>query len=81
MTHLSVCCGADTLRDEPSIPLVIQEYLGGILVTHCAFCCKRGYRQVVRHELPKLAFAGSSPVTRSRNVTTWNYFQVVFILQ
>ena len=25
----------------------------------------RGCRQVVRHELPKLAFAGSSPVTRS----------------
>ena len=24
-----------------------------------------GCRQVVRHELPKLAFAGSSPVTRS----------------
>ena len=24
-----------------------------------------GYRQVVRHQLPKLTFAGSSPVTRS----------------
>lgn len=28
----------------------------------------RGCRQVVRHELPKLACAGSSPVTRSKKV-------------
>ena len=28
----------------------------------------RGCRQVVRPELPKLVFAGSSPVTRSREL-------------
>ena len=31
---------------------------------------QRGCRQVVRHKLPKLAFAGSSPVTRSNRFTT-----------
>lgn len=31
-----------------------------------AYIC--GHRQVVRHQLPKLTLAGSSPVARSRNV-------------
>ena len=37
-----------------------------ILRRLCYHIALRGCRQVVRHELPKLAFAGSSPVTRSR---------------
>ena len=28
----------------------------------------RGHRQVVRHQLPKLTLAGSSPVARSRHL-------------
>ena len=30
--------------------------------------CICGHRQVVRHQLPKLTFAGSSPVARSIDV-------------
>ena len=36
--------------------------------------CYCGCRQVVRHELPKLAFAGSSPVTRSKRASTTSTF-------
>ncbi len=48
-------------------------------IVHCgAYIC--GHRQVVRHQLPKLTFAGSSPVARSRILTaphsavfSWRY--------
>ena len=51
-----------------SPPFVILRYNRSATATGVSVGMKCGCRQVVRHKLPKLVFAGSSPVTRSTKI-------------